>query len=124
MVNKTSNQVQVSPNLQAKIGTDPISRPDIQAEKPVKNAQIQDGQTSQSVRIGASVAPTAEQSALKQGGVLQAQISGMKKTRGTGGKRTSKLKVPEGAQLLRGMKNSQAMQNVLSLQGRLHELLG
>ena len=125
MVNKASgNQFQVPSNLQSKIGADPVSRPEVQAEKPAQQTPVQDGQTTQSVRIGASAAPTAQQAAQNQGGLLQAQISGMRRQRSSG-KRTSKLKLPEGAQLLRGMKNPEPLKALVAeLQAPLSKALG
>ena len=124
MVNKASgNQFQIQPGVQSKIGVDPSVRPGVNAEKPVQKSQRDETTTAQ-VRTGASVAPTAEQAIQNQGGALQAQIAARTPAKARSrGRRTGALREPNAAQLLRSMKNPEAMKEVLALQGSLQKAL-
>jgi len=117
------NNSQIHQGQLPKIQADPLSRAQAPAEKPVQSQDAKDSTTQASVRIGASAAPTAEQSAQAQGGVLQARVNaqsaGKKRSRG---RRTGALREPNSIQLLRSMKNPEAMKPVLALQNALQRV--
>ena len=126
MVNKTSAKLfQVQSQVPSKVKSDPLGpSPSIQ-EKPVTDArQSQSDQTTtQQVRMGLGVAPTAQQSLENAGGVLKAQIGARAAKHRGRGRRTGALREPNAAQLLRSMKNPEALKDVLALQAPLQKAL-
>jgi|GEM_PF-4598453 len=126
MVNKTSPKTfQVQSQVPSKVKSDPLGPSPSVAEKSLADArQTQaDQTTTQQVRIGQGVAPTAQQALDNAGGLLKAQIGARaSKPRGRG-RRTGALREPNAAQLLRSMKNPEALKDVLALQAPLRQAL-
>ena len=126
MINKTNAKLfQVQSQIPSKLKNDPLGpSPSVQEAPAADSQQSQSDQTTtQQVRIGRGLAPTAQQSSESAGGVLKAQI-GARAARPRGrGRRTGVLREPNAAQLLRSMKNPEALKDVLALQAPLQQAL-
>jgi hypothetical protein len=114
------NNSQINSGQRPQIQADPSRKAASSTENPAQLQEAKDSSTEQAVRIGVSAAPTTEQSAQAQGGVLQAHINAQTANKPRSrGRRTGALREPNAVQLLRSMKNPEAMKPVLAMQNAL-----